>query len=141
MNFHCSRAFLSTWLLMAANTVGCAAPSAAGSPLPVSKVGNIIIYQDEMFYSAFLRSCAVRGNFVVAFNAPERRSLGEPCAPVRTVIWCWCSRRTVERRGIRSGLIYANRSAARRTRYVVQLRDGTCVHQLRLGSATGRWKN
>jgi hypothetical protein len=66
-------------LIIALCLIAPAAHPATKQPFPVRKAGDIVIYQDEQFYSAF--PSIVRrshGELLVAFRrAPERRALGE----------------------------------------------------------------
>jgi len=112
----------------------CLPASAARSATdtPVRKVEDIVIYQDDKFYSAF--PSIVRrpdGELIVAFRrAPERRALGEKGSSHTDPNSCLVLVRS--RDGGRSWskepeLIYANPFGGSQDPCMVQLRDGTIV--------------
>ncbi len=109
-----------------------AAPAAKESTPVVRKIEDIVVYQDEKFYSAF--PSIVRradGELLVAFRrAPERRRLGE-----KTHTHADPNSQLVLVRSHNSGkswsqepeLIFANPFGGSQDPCMVQLRDGTIV--------------
>jgi hypothetical protein len=99
---------------------------------PVRKVEDIIIYQDDKFYSAF--PSIVRwpnGELIVAFRrAPERRALGEKGSThtdPNSYLVLVRSHDNGKSWSQEPGLIYANPFGGSQDPCMVQLRDGTIV--------------
>ena len=106
--------------------------AAATSPPPLRKLADLVIYQDDKFYSAFPSLVRRRdGELIVAFRrAPERRLLGE-----KNISHTDPNSYLVQVRSHDGGqtwsrepeLIYAHPFGGSQDPCLVQLRDGTLV--------------
>lgn len=106
--------------------------AAASKSLPVLKVGDIVVYRDDNFYSAF--PSIVRrpdGELLVAFRrAPERRRLGEKAishTDPNSQLVLVRSRDAGKTWSKEPELIYAHPFGGSQDPCMVQLRDGTII--------------
>ena len=132
MNFRTIPAFLSTWLLMTASLLDCGAQAAGEVAPALRKIEDLVIYQDDLFYSAFPSIVRrPRGELIVAFRrAPDRRALGEnrtTHTDPNSYLVLVRSRDAGKTWSQTPKLIYANPLGGSQDPCMVQLRDGTIV--------------